>query len=256
MIRWFVATMAFILPAASSPTTQGQHDSFPKRVLWAWERREDLRFLSGTGTGVAFLAVTLQLESESLSVVPRLQPLLTSPDTPLMAVARVETPHGANPALTAGQRSRIVEEVLRVSRVPKVRAIQIDSDATVSERPFFRALLSELRDRLPSTTLLSFTALASWCLGDNWLSGLAADEIVPMLFDMGPDGPVIRRRIASGHDFSSPECRTSLGLATRELIPVPWAGRRVYFFSPEAWTSDSYRRALEGATREPRASHR
>jgi len=34
---------------------------------------------------------------------------------------------------------------------------------------------------------LSITALASWCAGDPWITGLPIDEAVPMLFRLGPD---------------------------------------------------------------------
>lgn len=35
---------------------------FPKLILWAWERPEDLRFIVPGATGVAFLASTITIE--------------------------------------------------------------------------------------------------------------------------------------------------------------------------------------------------
>ena len=39
------------------------------------------------------------------------------------------------------------------------------------------------------------TALASWCLSDRWISDLPVDEAVPMLFQMGPETPDIKRML-------------------------------------------------------------
>jgi hypothetical protein len=79
------------------------------------------------------------------------------------------------------------------------------------------------------------TALASWCLGDPWIRGLPVDEAVPMLFQMGPDSRDIRRRLASGDDFSLPVCRTSIGLSLDEPLARVPPGRRRYVFSPRGW---------------------
>jgi hypothetical protein len=206
--------------------------------------------LKGTGTGVAFLAVTLRLKGSETVIVPRMQPLLVDPRTPLIAVARIETLRGGA-ALDSAQRDRVIEHVLRIGRLPGIRAVQIDSDATVSERPFFRSLLADLRRRLRQNIGLSFTALASWCMGDDWLSGLPVDEVVPMLFAMGPDGPEIKSRLTEGGDFSSPLCQTSLGLSTREPVVRSWPGRRIYLFSPAAWTEKAFREALQKPPRQP-----
>ena len=75
-------------------------DAFPRTVLWAWERPEDLRFLSGRHVGVAFLAVTVRLSGGTTRVDRRRQPLLVHSATPIMAVVRVETDRGAKAALT------------------------------------------------------------------------------------------------------------------------------------------------------------
>jgi hypothetical protein len=45
--------------------------------------------------------------------------------------------------------------------------IQIDFDATRSERGFYRALLNDLRARVPRSTAFSITALASLCIHDD-----------------------------------------------------------------------------------------
>src|SRR5438067_4809046 len=63
----------------------------PLKILWAWERPEDLRFLDPKEFGVAFLAQTIFLEHENVSPRPRRQPLDVPPGTYMIAVTRIET---------------------------------------------------------------------------------------------------------------------------------------------------------------------
>jgi hypothetical protein len=49
-------------------------DALPRLVLWAWERPEDLRQIDDD-IGVAFLAQTITVSGERLTLHPRLQPL-------------------------------------------------------------------------------------------------------------------------------------------------------------------------------------
>lgn len=220
-------------------------ENFPRVVLWAWERPEDLRFLAGREAGVAFLAVTVRLSGGAVLTQRRRQPLLVDPGTPVMAVVRVETVRGVRPALSQGQRQAVVRAALDAARLPRVAAVQIDGDAAASERPFFRALLADLRERLDPRLGLSFTALASWCAGDRWLKDAPVDEAVPMLFQMGRDAEAIRARAASGS--LAPECRAAAGFSTDEpAIPMPG---RVYLFSRDPWTEISFDRELSRISR-------
>ncbi len=47
----------------------------PDKILWAWERPEDLRFIDTNKFGVAFLAQTLLLENDKVVFQPRRQVL-------------------------------------------------------------------------------------------------------------------------------------------------------------------------------------
>jgi len=89
---------------------------------------------------------------------------------------------------------------------------------------------------LPDAMALSITALASWCLYDDWMADLPVDEAVPMLFRMGPEGQWIRRYFASGGDVHSPLCRYSVGLATDEAMQGLPTARRRYIFHPQPWS--------------------
>ena len=227
----------------SPVSSEDRMSEFPKIILWAWERPEDLRFINTNEVGVAFLARTLYLRNDEAIVRPRLQPLSVLPETKLIAVARIESNHSAQLSVT--QRAQAVTAIAELARNERVRAIQIDFDARLSERDFYRDLLADLRRELPPRIRLSITALASWCMGDDWLRGLPIDEAVPMLFRMGVDRTNITARLEAGADFGARIARHSLGLSTDEpLIALP-AGRRVYVFNPRSWSEQSAQKIVE-----------
>lgn len=204
--------------------------NLPPVFIWAWERPEKLGFINTDLVGVAFLAKTLRLQEDRVVARPRLQPLELAPGTKLIAVVRIESDH---PTLSSTQLQKAADEITKLS---SLSVVQIDFDATVSERDFYRRLLEEVRRRLPSSTKLSITALASWCAGDNWLEDLPIDEAVPMLFRMGVDKGL--------RTFDSAVCRNAAGVATDEPITPP-AVDRLYIFNPNPWSRDSLNSALE-----------
>ncbi len=218
---------------------------YPRIMLWAWERPEDLSFIDTEEIGVAFLAKTIVMQGDTVSVRPRLQPLNVPDDTALMAVARIES---RRPTLTARQRADVVSAIERMVELPEVGAIQVDFDAVESERGFYAALLRDLRARLPEAIRLSITALASWCIGDAWIHDLPVDEAVPMLFRMGPEDAEIRRYLQAGNDLRLELCRASLGVSTDEPWPPLPSGRRVYVFHERSWTDKETRLVIERLT--------
>jgi hypothetical protein len=128
--------------------------------------------------------------------------------------------------------------IAKTRELPNVFGIQIDFDAAVSEREFYRSLLMDLRQTLPDDLPLSMTALASFCVGDRWLSDLPVDEAVPMIFRMGTDDRPIRNLLGGGSDFKEPLCRKSYGLALDEPLRMKFDdGRRFYVFNVRPWTA-------------------
>lgn len=214
-------------------------NKFPQRVVWAWERPEDLQFLDSGEFAVAFLAQTLILKGDEVVFKPRRQPLKVGPETRLIAVTRIESlkTTGSPATLNASQRAELVDLVLKTLELPNVSAIQIDFDAGKSERQFYRALLYDLRAQLPDRVPLSMTALASFCVGDRWLQDLPVDEAVPMIFRMGADDDAIKSFLAGGNDFREPLCRKSYGIAVDEPVDTKFdRSRRQYVFNVRAWT--------------------
>jgi Protein of unknown function (DUF3142) len=226
-------------PTLGSAPTRSTPNNLPRVMLWAWERPEDLRFIEPRQVGVAFLARTVFLSGNNVFIRPRLQPLAVAPGTVLAAVVRIESSRAQPPTLSEAQRIQAVRAIAVTADLTGVSAVQVDFDATASERKFYRSMLEDLRKQLSSSTSLSITALASWCLDDDWLEGLPIDDAVPMLFRMGPDRHNVLLRLDKGKDFRATLCRQSAGISTDEPLPPLPPGRRIYVFRPKAWSSEA-----------------
>lgn len=205
----------------------------PTPVLWAWDRPEDLTFLAPGEAAVAFLAGTIELAPPGLRVKARRGSLALPHGIERIAVVRIEAPPGtATDPGAATALARAIES-LAPSAVP---FLQLDFDATPSQRPFYRILLDRLNR--PGREL-SITALASWCWGDPWIEDLPIRFAVPMLYRMGPDGPSIRAKLDRGEDFPASRCRGDLGLYDESAGRIP-AGRRHWFFFRGGWNRASF----------------
>lgn len=223
---------------------------FPKIFIWAWERPENLEFINPQEIGVAFLSETIYLRGDKITRRPRLQPLKVPPQTKLIAVVRIESMHETHPALSKEQRAAVASALAHAARQDNIAALQIDFDATQSEREFYRELLIDVRGRLPESMPLSITALASWCIYDNWLEGLPVDEAVPMLFSLGVDRHRIESYLQAGGRIRAPLCKGSLGVSTDETITVLSNAERLYIFNPQSWNERNLLNALERSRHE------
>src|SRR5206468_3566874 len=107
-------------------------------------------------------------------IVPRArrQPIQIADGAYVIAVTRIETNKemGHRPVGSEEQIAKAATLIKSTMDLPNVRAIQIDFDAVVSERKFYRALMNKLRVEIPSTVPISMTSLASWCTGDAWFN--------------------------------------------------------------------------------------
>ena len=233
-----------LLILGSSSQTKGDLSSGerlggePRIILWAWERSEDLWFIDPRTTGVAFLSRTLTLAGGEINVAPRLQPLRVPEGTWLMAVVRIEVSRRDPPGLSDAQADAAASEIVKAADGRNVKAMQVDFDASVSQRNFYHALLERLRRRLPTDMILSITALASWCMGDPWIKNLPIDEAVPLLFRMGPDWGEAWSIVKHNEAFRVSVCQESAGISTDEPPEIPIPRRRIYIFNPKPWTRE------------------
>jgi Protein of unknown function (DUF3142) len=240
-LRPAVLTALIALPLAlavrpdSNPATPSAMNRIPARVLWSWERREDLRQIDTQRYAIAYLDQTITIDLNAHPEARR-NPVLLPEHAMLMPVVRIETtPHAV---LDVADREATVRAILVSARKPGIAALEIDFDATASQREFYRGVLEDVRRRMPAGLPLSMTALASWCSFDDWLRGLPVDEAVPMMFRMEPD----RRRAPPDVDafaIREPLCAGAVGVSTSEPWPAWMRGRRVYVFADEGWTRQS-----------------
>lgn len=187
-----------------------------------------------SSTALAWLDQTILLGKDVMRV-PRRQPFVFPGGIRRIAVVRLETLPDAS--LDRSQREQTVGLLLNSARLPGIAALQVDFDATRSQREFYASLLGELRARMPVELPLSMTALASWCSSDDWIADLPVDEAVPMMFRMEPD----RRRAPADSPWfkiREPLCMQSVGVSTHEPWPDDVAGKRIYIFPDRGWRED------------------
>jgi hypothetical protein len=214
-------------------------------MLWAWERPERLRGLDPARVGVAWLAATIDLRGDRVEPRRRRQPLDVDDTAQLLPVVRIESSRLQPPTLNETQRAALtdaIEGVLAWARAPR---LQLDFEAVRSERAFYRTLVEGLRARHGFTLALSVTALGSWCFDDGWVAELPVDEVVPMMYRLGPDAEALRRRLARDQRFPVPACNAA-GYSTDEPLPERNPPGRRYYFHPRSWDVAAIAAALLG----------
>ncbi len=176
----------------------------------------------------------------------RRQPLRLARGTPLVAVVRIEAAHVV---LDDRIVPRLSQEILGAARVPGVSAIQIDFDATLSQRAMYANAPAHGPQRIAAQHPLSVTALASWCSDDPWIDPHDVDEIVPMLFRMGPEARRVVTRLSEERRWPVGACNGAMGVSTDELWRAVPAVERVYVFNPRSWRAEDLRTSGPAAGR-------
>ena len=234
-----LASLILCLSCQRGTRNRVDENKLPHVILWAWERPENLEFLDSQKFGVAFLAQTIVLKNDDVVPQPRRNVLQLGPTTKLIAVTRIESQKITRERATLSDKQlrALVPLILKTADLKNVAAIQVDFDAVASERVFYRQLLEVLRRSLPDNVPLSMTALASFCIGDRWLTSLPVDEAIPMVFRMGTDSQQIKTLLTEGHDFREQLCRRSYGIALDEPLEAELEpARRLYVFNSHSWT--------------------
>ncbi|MYJ75180.1 MAG: hypothetical protein F4089_08805 [Gammaproteobacteria bacterium] len=148
----------------------------PHYYLWAWRREEDLSFIDPARVRVAAWTATIFLADGDFVVEHRANKITYPSDAQIVAVVRLE----ASGVAGDDTLSRLADAIIAANRPFRPVEHQVDFDARVSQRAFYRRLLEELRGRIGDSAL-SITALASWCFHDDWVETLPVDAVVPML---------------------------------------------------------------------------
>jgi hypothetical protein len=232
--------LSFFLASALTLGSCVPRDQPATLILWAWERPEDLRFADPS---VEIAVQTGFVEIAGDDVIARGRRFALKIDRPpTTAVVHVQIDHARPLHWTPVLRARVSAAILHHAGAIPARRVQIDFEVRASEHRVLLDVLDDVRAGLPRETLLSMTALASWCDTERWLDRAPVDEIVPMLFRMQFDGNLLKNRLVAGGDFRNPRCRTALAIATDTPLARAPPGRRVYLFNPRSWTATDYRR--------------
>jgi hypothetical protein len=205
-----------------------------ERIAWLWDNAEAPAW---SAAHVAALERHILLSGPAIRTrAARHFPLDGS--SRVTPVLHVEVSSVNPPANIEASRAPIVDAMLRAASHSTSGRVQLDMEAKPSQRDFYRSLVGDLRAALPANIALSVTALAWWCRSPAWLDGLAADEVVPMFFRMGKDGPALRELIERAPQSLHPRCRgASAGFSAQEPFPDQVSGRyeRTYWFDYHAW---------------------
>ena len=206
-------------------------------IPWAWHRAEDLTFLS-PATPVAVWFATIRVANDDLDVIRRTQPVHFHDRAPLTGVFRIE----ADAPLSGAAITALTRLIVDIGETVRAGEVQLDFDALQSQRSSYRQLVAQIAARWAGS--LSMTALASWCVHDNWLAEVSVHDVVPMLYRMGSDANTLRstiaRRLADGTAALAGPCAASVGyIADEEVIRVD-PRTRVFLFNTEPWTAENF----------------
>ena len=168
----------------------------------------------GQDMAVAYIVQTITLRAATVRIDPRPRPQRDSPSSDVIAATRIEVPAGAAVDLSQGQIEQLAYAIADTAEIPLVGAAQIDFDATIAQRCFYRDLIHRVRALLPAEIPLSITAIASWCMDDDWVSDLPIAEVVPMI-RMGHEWKAAAKRAREDARQITGVCASALGVATK-----------------------------------------
>lgn len=211
-------------------------------IAWVWDHQAPPLQASAWAVTVT----QIQLDGATLTERPRTRTLPPHGTRTVIPVVHVEPDarRAAQP-LTDVQRQAITRRVLGVATGSTSGWVQLDFEARPSQRDSYHALVRDIRAALPAATKLSVTVLAWQCRSAAWMQPLAADEVVPMFFQLGRDSDAWLEQAVSGGPQLQPRCRQAAGfspsLTPPARLPANW--QRRYWFNLQrgratAWPAD------------------
>jgi len=231
--------VSFVLVSLTltAPVSAASHPCRQPKILWVWERPEDMSRFDVRENAFAVLYGTVESDGSETRVIQRRNGVKLPPDGCVLPVIHVR----AKPGLPL-QREPLVYGILEavdsIRKVTKVEGLQLDFDVTSSQMEQYREILLLLRSELMRREIpfLSVTALVWNCSKGNWGVDLPVDEIVPMYFAMGPAIRDLERSILKRGILISERCQESVGLTSPPPALFPKARQRYYFFSYRPWS--------------------
>ncbi len=231
--------MLVLLTACSVKTSHYQIPTMPSLILWVWEEPQQLPINPKT-TGVAILSASIRITPDRLIFYPRQQSVHLPANTYQIATIHIDKPP-FKIRLSTSLAHYLATRISSIYRNGSFQQLQIDFDALPSEQDFYQKLLIYLREQLGQQTIISITALASWCTDNRWLEKvkLPINYVVPMFFSLDRDA---KRRAKFIENFphqrhNLPDyCQGSIGLATYENWHFPFStSDSVFVYTKGSW---------------------
>ena len=228
--RVLEGVLGAILLAAGVPRAAGATE-----IAWVW--------LNSDAPGGGYAEAALLVESfvftaEGFERQPRTRPLALPGGMRLTPVIHVEAGPASGTRFSGRQRAALRAAFERQLRYSTSGWVQLDFEAPARQRAAYVELVRELQAQLAGRVRLSATVLAAWCAQGDWLQTLAAHELVPMLYRLGPAAAVWQARWSRRDPTLAPRCLgEAVGYALRE---APAAGLQLavprrYWFNARNW---------------------
>ena len=230
IFQCLAAALAFAAPCASAT-----------EIAWIWPSS------GAPASGYDEMAVVVEslvFQGTRSERTPRLLAFALPSGARLTPVLHVQSAADTGDTFSDAQRRSVLDAVDRHARESTSHWLQLDFEAPPRQREAYLALVHDIRRRLPAGWRLSVTALASWCTQGAWLDRIEADELVPMLYRLGPDADRWRARWSDPHSGLSPRCLTGASGFSMQETPgatSPVAGARTYWFNALPWSPPSQR---------------
>ena len=241
-----VLLSSMMISARSTHAAYQAPKTLPPLMLWTWEAPQDLRAINVKTTGVALLLLNISFKNSEIVYYSRQQPLQTPLNMYLTAVVHIgNPPKNVFMSKTIAQfwALKIKNAYLRGC----YKELQIDFDAVPSQQQFYKELLMALRKELGKHTIISITALASWCTNDRWIlnAHLPINYVVPMYFSLDTN-QARRNRFIKAFDSNhlAPYCQGPIGLTTSNDWDVPITSRQpIFIYNTGRWTKYALHKA-------------
>ncbi len=227
----------------------------PQIYIWTWDYPQDFSKLQlPPNAGVAFLAGTIHITKAGIYGEPRHCRMVAPSSIPLISVCRIELSPDFKEPLDQKLANKVCDLIIKYGHVDKINKLQIDFDARLNERSFYKKIIATLQQR--TNVKLSITALVSWCMFDSWLDKMNNLEIVPMFFSMGLDRNNILEYFKNHPGYPGINYADNIGISLMEskvnkimLFNLYQKNhfhlKTLYVFNPHPWTSFSLINALE-----------
>ena len=229
-------SIAFLLLSSCS----SEEPPKPALILWALDRPEKLTFIDPNQTEVAVLRGAISINESGVLAQPRRVSVEAPDKTKFISVVKIDAGRFDGYVPTTFDGERCVTSIREWTANANSTSLQIEFDAGMAQRPFYRNLLKALR---PSFQRLTIAAPAAWCTTDPWVQDLPVDEVIPMLFRMGGTGGAVMDVLASSGDFPLDICKGHYGYSPDEKLAVSPPVIRIYAFNPRPWDANTYNEA-------------